>query len=197
MSQPDLLSVANNVVRRAHRQGFVVAREIREAVSQAGAADKKWKEVVSLAGPALSYRGGRYYYAAGFSDRVRQEQENQRSVQYTVRKLIREQRERNRVVDRREADRVDFIQSVTVRTEDHREFTVLSRDISISGIRLISTRSLLGQKLQVVIPRGDNNEPWCFVVRILWTSAIGEGLFENGGSFLEVCGATTSEAEAT
>jgi hypothetical protein len=31
-------------------------------------------------------------------------------------------------------------------------------------------------------------EGWTFVVRILWTLSIGQDLFENGGSFLELEG---------
>ena len=152
MSQADLLGVTNSVVRRAQRQGFVVAREIREAVNQAGAPDKQWKDVLTLAGPALSYRRGRYYYTPGVSDRLRQEQENQRGVQYAIRQLIRQCKESCQLIERRESDRIDFIQPVKIRTQDHREFTVLSRDISTNGIRLISTRSLLGHKLHVLCP---------------------------------------------
>src|SRR5437764_621922 len=108
MSQTDLLGIANNVVRRAQRQGFIVPREIREAVSQAGVADKQWKDVLALAKPSLSYRHGRYYYTPGVSERVRQEQENQRSVQHVIRQLIRQYNEAIRPVERREQDRIDF-----------------------------------------------------------------------------------------
>ncbi len=195
MSRTDLLGVANNVVHRAQRQGFVIAREIREAVSQAGAPDKEWKEVVSLAGPALNYRRGRYYYAPCVSERVRQEQEHQRSVQQAVRQLIQQYKEGARPVERRENDRIDFIQPVKVITHDQREFTVLSRDISTTGIRLIGPRSLLGQKVQILVPRPDNTEPWCFLTRILWTCAVSDELFENGGAFLEVNGSQIQKDE--
>jgi hypothetical protein len=49
---------------------------------------------------------------------------------------------------------------------------------------------LLGQKVRIFIPYPGSpetsNEGWSFVVRILWTCAIGEDLFENGGAFLEI-----------
>ena len=67
-----------------------------------------------------------------------------------------------------------------------RQFTLLSRDLSLTGIRLVGTRRLLGQKVRVSLPQGDGTEACTFVVRILWTCAIGDDLFENGGTFLEV-----------
>ena len=73
-----------------------------------------------------------------------------------------------------------------MQTDDQREMSLLSRDLSTTGIRLIGTRSLLGQKVRVLLPRSDSPEPWSFLVRILWTCTVGDNLFENGGSFLEV-----------
>jgi hypothetical protein len=83
---------------------------------------------------------------------------------------------------------------VKVRAEDGRECTLLSRDVSATGIRLIGTRRLLGQKVRVSIPRpgaATTDSPraaagWSFLVRILWTCAVGDDLFENGGAFMEV-----------
>ena len=48
------------------------------------------------------------------------------------------------------------------------------------------TRGLLGQKVQISIPYPDGKKTSCFLARILWTCSIGDGLFENGGSFLEM-----------
>ncbi len=73
-----------------------------------------------------------------------------------------------------------------MQTEDRREYTLLSRDLSTTGIRLIGTRSLLGQKVRMVLTPDDQAEACVFLVRILWTCAIGDDLFENGGTFLEV-----------
>ena len=58
------------------------------------------------------------------------------------------------------------------------------QDLSTTGIRLIGTRRLLGQKIHVVIAAAGGTLD--FLVRILWTAAISEELFENGGAFVEV-----------
>ena len=56
----------------------------------------------------------------------------------------------------------------------------------VDGIRLVGTSSLLGQKILVLIPRIDEKEPLTLRARILWTCAVGDGLYENGGNFLEI-----------
>lgn len=88
--------------------------------------------------------------------------------------------EARRKVERREAGRIEFIQPVVVTTEDGRRLTVLSRDLSTSGIRLIGTRRLLGQKINIRMGVYD------FVARVLWSCPIGDDLVENGGNFLSV-----------
>ena len=85
-----------------------------------------------------------------------------------------------RKVERREAGRVEFIQPVKVLTEDGREFTLLTRDLSPTGIRLIGTQRLLGQRITVRIGSLD------FQVRVLWACPVGEDLVENGGTILSV-----------
>jgi PilZ domain len=87
--------------------------------------------------------------------------------------------------ERREQDRVDFIQPVKLMTADGVEHNVLSRDLSGSGIRLIATRSFLGQKVDVLLPGAWGASPTWFPVRILWTCIVGDDLLENGGTFLE------------
>jgi hypothetical protein len=149
-------------------------------------ADSFWKDVVALARPSLSFRRGRYYYSALVSARVRQEQEHQEGIQTAIRQLITQHRADAERVERREQDRITFVQPVKVRTEDAREFTLLSRDLSPTGIRLIGTSRLLGQKVWIELPRTDQPRPWTFLVRVLWTCAVGDGLFENGGTFVEV-----------
>jgi hypothetical protein len=186
MIMTDLQGVATAVVRRAQRQGFVVPREVRQELAAAGLPEEFWKDVLALAHPALNHRQGRYYYASAVSARVEQEQQQQRVIQRAVRQLIRQDPAEAGAVERRRNDRIDFIQPVKVHTEDHRELTLLSRDISTTGLRLIGTRSLLGQKVRVQIPRGEDAPPRCFLVRIVWTCAIGDDMFENGGTFLEV-----------
>ena len=186
MISTNLQGVAEFVVRRAQRQGYVLPREVREELAQAGVSESLWKDVLALARPSLSYRRGRYYYRAPVSARVREEQTQQRGIQKAIRQIIRSHRAEDDRVERRGQDRIDFIQPVKVVTDDDREFTLLSRDLSTSGIRLVGTRRFLGQKLHVLIPRDDDPTPWNFRVQILWTCAIGDDLVENGGRFIEV-----------
>ena len=62
----------------------------------------------------------------------------------------------------------------------------MTRDLSVTGVRVLGTRRLLGQKVQLDLP-GDDGAAGCrLLVRILWTCAIGDDLFENGGSFVEL-----------
>jgi hypothetical protein len=186
MISTNLQGVAELVIRRAQRQGYIMPREIRAVLTEAGVSDSLWKDVVAVARNALTYRRGRYYYSAPVSDRVRQEQTAQQGLQRAVRQLIRQHRSANAEVERRETDRIDFVQTVKVTTEDQREYTLLSRDLSQTGIRLIGTRRFLGQKVRVTIPPTEGSGPLTFLVRILWTCAVGEDLVENGGTFLEL-----------
>jgi hypothetical protein len=194
MISNNLQAIAEQVVRRAQRQGYVLAREVREELANANVPATLWKDVVALAGPALTFRRGRYYYTTPVSERVRREQSQQRDIQKAVRRLIRQHKAAANQVERREEDRFDFVQPVKVSTEDQREYTLLSRDISPTGIRLIGTKRFLGQKIHVQIPRTDSATPSSFLVRVLWTCAISDDLFENGGTFIEL-GATGAAAE--
>ena len=193
MIATSIQEIADRVTRRAQRQGSIRSREIREEVSQAGMDENRWKEVLKRARPSLRYQRGRYYYQAPVSDRVRQEQTQQRDIHRAVRQLTRQYRMHNNKVERRVQDRVDFIQPIKVWTEDDRQYTLLSRDLSPTGIRLISTRRFLGQKLRVRIPSSNPDQPWTFLVRILWTCAVGDDLYENGGTFLEVTNAAVAD----
>jgi hypothetical protein len=185
MITTNLQGVAELVIREARRQGYILPRQIRSVLSGAGVCESLWKNVLEVARPSLAYRKGRYYYTAPVSDRVRQDQLRQLSIQNAIREIIH--RHRAAVpVERREEDRLDFVQPVKVRTEDGHERTLLSRDLSPTGIRLIGTRRLLGQKVHISIPAADGSTSWNFVARILWTCAVGEDLIENGGAFLEM-----------
>jgi hypothetical protein len=185
MISTNLQAVAEQVVRLALRQGYVTAGEVRQELAQAGHPEALWKDVLALARPSLSYRGGRYHYAPPVSARVRVEQSQQRDIHRAVSGLIREHQSAVARVERRGQERLDFIHPVKVRTEDQREFTLLSRDLSPSGIRLLGTRRLLGQKVHVRLP-GADGASWEFQVRILWTCPVGDDLVENGGMFLSV-----------
>jgi hypothetical protein len=193
MISTNLQGVAELVTRRARRQGFIIPNEIRQELVQAGVPESMWKDVIALARPTLSYRRGRYYYAPPVSDRVRREQSHQRDILKVVRHIIRNHRAEAKEIERRGEARYDFVQTVRVVTEDDRNLTLISRDLSATGIRLIGAHRLLGQKVRVAIPRRGSDEPWNFVVRILWTCAVGEDLVENGGSFLEVSGAEAAD----
>jgi hypothetical protein len=186
MMTANLQGVAELVTRRAQRQGYVVPREVREELGRAGESEDLWKDVLALARPSLSYRHGRYYYQPPVSDRVRREESHQRGVRRAVREVIRRHQSAARAEERRGQDRVEFVQPVRVLTEDGRQFTLLTRDLSPSGVRLIGTRRFLGQKVRVFIPKADGTPPWEFVVRVLWTCAVGDDLVENGGTFVGV-----------
>ncbi|MSU77620.1 MAG: hypothetical protein EXS16_05940 [Gemmataceae bacterium] len=62
----------------------------------------------------------------------------------------------------------------------------MSRDLSATGVRLLGTKRLLGNKVQLTLPTGADQPPCRLLVRILWTCAVGGDLFENGGIFLEL-----------
>jgi hypothetical protein len=186
MSEGSLQAVAEMVVRRAQSQGHVLAREVREELARAGLEESLWKDVLALARASLSYRRGRYHYTAPLSARVQAEQTQQRDIHAAVRQLIEQHQRARASVERREQDRVDFVHPVTVITEDQRRLTLLSRDLSANGIRLVGTRRLLGQKVRVLIPTGEGQPPAEFLVRVLWTCPLGEDLVENGGQFVAV-----------
>jgi hypothetical protein len=185
MISTNLQGVAELVIRQAQRQGYILPRQVRTVLSEAGVSESLWKDVLAVASPALAYRKGRYYYTAPVSERVRQERSQQSNIQKAVRQLVRQYRSGARV-ERREEERIDFMQPVKVRTEDQREYTLLSRDLSYTGIRLIGTRRFLGQKIHVSIPSADGSTSWDFLVRVLWTCAVGDDLVENGGTFVDL-----------
>src|SRR5438445_6140215 len=186
MPPTTLQQVADAVVRQAQRQGFVLARDIRTELKLAALPEEEWKAVVALAKNALNYRQGRYYHLGTVSPRLQKEQEQQRVIQKAIRQLLKHHRAAAKQDERRGQDRVDFIQPVKVHTQDGKEFALLSRDLSTTGIRLLGTKRLLGQKVCVDLPLGEDTAPCRIMVRILWTCAVGDDLFENGGSFLEV-----------
>jgi hypothetical protein len=196
MSRSSLQRVANAVRRRARADGYVVPRQVREELTAAGLADSQWKQVLALIGPSLSYRHGRYYYVpAGptrMKVRVHRDQRHQQQIDRAVRRLIRQQRAAEAVmVERRNAKRISFVQPAEVQTADQRIQHHLTREISVTGIRLIGGCALRGQKVRVWVPRPsgeESQERYGFVVHILWSAAVGDGLFENGGVFLEMLG---------
>ena len=188
MPMPTLQQVADIVIRRAQRQGFIVPRDVRSEMRLAGLDEKRWKEAVHLARDTLIFRQGRYYHKAAVSPRLEQEQRQHRAIAKALRPLIRQHRRKVREKERRGETRIDFVQPVQIQTEDGKEFTLLTRDLSTTGVRLIGTRRLLGQKVHVLLPTEENQGPHRLLLRILWTCAIGDDLFENGGAFVELVG---------
>jgi hypothetical protein len=185
MISVNLQGVAELVVRQAQRNGYILPRQVRTVLSEAGLCESMWKDVLAVARSSLTYRKGRYYYTVSVSDRVRQEQEQQNGIHEAVREIIRSYRSAD-FVERREEDRIVFVQPVKVKTEDGHEYSLLTRDLSSTGIRLIGTRRFLGQKIRVSIPAAKDAASWEFVVRILWTCTVGDDLVENGGAFVEI-----------
>jgi hypothetical protein len=174
------------VVRRAQQQGFIRPREIREELKSHDLPASLWKVVITQSQPALHLHRGRYYPAPALSNRMQEEQKIQQDIHSSVRRIIRHYKKAAKQVERREQDRLDFIQPVMISTEDGHEINVLSRDLSATGIRLVGTCRLLGQKVTVTIPDAEGGKPARFATRILWTCSVGDGLFENGGRFLEI-----------
>src|SRR5438874_12783935 len=152
MSIPELRSIADTVVRRAQRQGYVIPREIRAELAVAGLPEGRWKDVLALARESLHYRQGRYYYLDAVSPALRAQQSQQQRVANAVRAILRRHRTTTAERERREAERTDYVHPVQAQTEDGRRLNLLTRDLSPSGIRLLSTRSLLGQKLRLTLP---------------------------------------------
>ena len=186
MPPTTLQQIADAIVRQAHRHGYVVARDIRTELKLAGLPEADWKAVAALAKGSLNYRQGRYYHLGTVSPTLQKEEDRQRVIQKAIRQLLKHHRAAAKDNERRVQNRVDFIQQVKVTTEDGKEFALLSRDLSPTGIRILGTKRLLGQKVRVDLPLGEHVAPCRILTRILWTCAVGDDLFENGGSFLEV-----------
>ena len=180
MIATDLRGVADAVLRRAEREGSVSPDDVRQELTQAGVSDDLVRDVLALCRRALRKRDGRYHYVT--SRRPARPEDRQRQVRSAVRAVIRRHKQVQRV-ERRGQDRIDFIQPVRLVTEDGRQMRLLSRDLSTTGLRLIGARSLLGQKVRVFL--GDEPEACSVIVRVLWTCAVGDDLFENGGMFLD------------
>lgn len=186
MRDSDLQEAATIVLRRAEKQGHVVQQEIREALVQAGQPESRWRELVNLVRDSLQLRQGRYYFVSAAGPKLQHEHQQLEEVHQVLRSFV-DRRSQGTDPDRRKEERVPFGQSVPMRTENGEESTVLCQDVSLSGIRFVTNRGLIGQKVFVDLPpNGDDSKPVRFAVRVLWTVSVGEGLFENGGNFLEV-----------
>jgi len=186
-----LQRVAEAVQRRARQQGSVTARDIRAEAKLAGLPEDRWKDVVAAVKRELHYRQGRYYPSDPVSARRADAEAQQDKVAKAIRGLIRQHRASVKQQERRGEVRIDFLQPVKVHAADGHTLNLLCRDVSTTGIRLVGTKQLLGQKVQVELPQL-RGAPLMLTTRILWTCAIGDDLFENGGSFLEITTADES-----
>ncbi len=191
MAATELQAVASAVLRLAQQRGHIVPRDIRTELGRAGLDESRWKEVVELLRESLHYRQGRYHalHPAG-SPRLEQAQQDRQRVQDAVEDVLRGQRSaadpsEGRQDERRQDQRQRFARPVRIETEDGETLTVMSQDLSPSGIRFIANRSLLGRKVHVCLPQAGGVEEVILAARILWTTFVAEGLFENGASFLE------------
>jgi hypothetical protein len=184
MLRTDMQRIVTNVCRRARLQGFILPEQVREELAAAGRPESWWQEVVTLAGDMLSNHDGCYYYTAtGASSR--REQQRQRRLKRAVRQLLRGYQSVARR-ERRGQDRMKSVHTALVETEDGHTLTLLGCDVSLSGVRLIGPKSLLGQKLRVTLRTEDGGEARCFSVQVVWSTVVAEGLCENGGAFLGV-----------
>ncbi len=181
MMTVNLQEIVGAVIERAQRQGSVTPEDVQDELTRAGVPEELWEEALTLCRRSLRKRQDRYHYvSAARRDSAREKQ--RQAVRRAVRGIIRRHRAAEQV-ERRGQDRLDFIQPVRVLTDDGRERHVLSRDLSTTGIRLIATRSLLGQKMRIFL--GQGQETCSLMVRVLWTCAVGDELYENGCMFLE------------
>jgi hypothetical protein len=185
MTVAELPEVASRVLDRAQQQGYVTRREIREELRLSGQPEGSWRDVLALLHVSLHFRQGRYNYICQFDSRLEQELLRQRRIHRSVRDVMRRHRTRENGHERRRQGRITYVRPVKVRAADGHEYTLLTRDLSLTGINLIGARGFLGQKIQVWLPVGDGQQPLCFLVLIVWTSMVADGLFENGGTFLE------------
>ncbi len=182
MAPTDLARVADLLIRRARREGSLRPQDVRAELARAGLPPEHAEDFAALASPALVFHKGRYYPAEGPCKAPERQRER---IGQAVERLIRAYQQETTPRERRRQDRLAFTRPVEVWAEDDRELTLLSRDLSLTGIRLISPRSLLGQKVHVLLPSGSGAEPSRFLAQIVWSCAVGESLFENGAIFLD------------
>jgi hypothetical protein len=186
MNSPELHSVAQSVLSRARRQGYILPREIRMELKEAGQSTTLWKQVVNLIGPSLKYRNGRYYAQSSLTQ-LQREQNNLKHIRETLQEFLQKYQTPKSSDERRKEDRACYLRSVKIQTEDQQELTVLCQDLSLSGIRLVTERCLLGRKVRLYLPGPQGPDyPIIIAMRIVWSQSIADGLYKSGGTFLEL-----------
>ena len=150
MITANLQGIAQAVLARAQQQGSVTPEEVQEELTRGGIPYEMWQEVLTLCRRSLRRRQGRFHYIQAENPPTKPSKPQ--SIPRMVRRFIRRYKQTQRV-ERREQNRIEVVLPVRLLTEDHRELHLLSRDLSPTGLRLIGTRSLLGQKVRVVLAR--------------------------------------------
>ncbi len=118
--------------------------------------------------------------------------EHREQIEQAITLLVQEQEKIDRELERRDTSRVVFLQTVKVRTDQGETLRLMTRDISFTGIRLIGAHRLLGQKIEIHIPKPtppgeipSEDSDTILQVRVLWTCEVGDQLYENGGTILD------------
>src|SRR5687768_7819559 len=108
MSSPSLHNVASAVLCKAKRQGYVLPREIRKELEDAGQSTTLWKQVVTLLSASMKYRHGRYYAVTAVS-RLQHEQHQLERVRGIVQDLISRYQTSRAADERRKEGRAQFV----------------------------------------------------------------------------------------
>lgn len=185
LSSADWDSAQAALLRRAEARGYILPNEIREELRRLGLDARHWREFIERAGSLLAYKHGRYYYVPPLHSNRLRDEERQLHARAILQALIETYKRSQHREERRAADRLEVLCPVTLVLEDGTQHRAVTRDISVSGIRFLGSRSLLGQKVLVRLQVGPQREHM-FSVRILWTCEAGDNLYENGGTVLEV-----------
>lgn len=178
----DLRRATENVLRRAEAQGTITSSEVRAELAALGLGEDLWKDVLAGARTSLRFADGVYHFQAPVTGRAAAEKGRLDAVVAAIRGLLDSQRRRG--VDRRGEERVEYVHPATVLDDAGGEHRVLTRDLSPTGVRLIGTRRLLGQKVRLRLEGPGSEGAWVFRVQVVWTAEVGDDLFENGGAFL-------------
>lgn len=188
MTTPDLQAVAKSILLLAENNGFVVPRDVRNELKAVGLPETDWKKIIEYLRESLNYRQGRYYFIKPSSPRLVKQKSSQDAIRSAVESLM----ENTSVLpvdnNRRQETRHNFPFPIQAQSEDGENFTVLGRDLSSTGIRIVSGKSLLGRKLVLCLKNSTNHfdREISLLTRIVWTESVGDGLYENGGTFLDV-----------
>ncbi|MCS7166842.1 MAG: PilZ domain-containing protein [Gemmatales bacterium] len=181
----DWARITDALIRRATVRGFLLPSEIQEELKSLGVSPRLWRNCVARLEKFLTHNNGKYYYTPATPTPRLREEERQLHIRALLQGLVQTHRRSQLHEERRAADRIEVVWPVTLTLEDGTIHRALTRDISVSGIRFLSNRSLLGQKVLASIKMHDQ-EPHLFSVRILWTCQVADGLYENGGTVIEI-----------